>query len=230
AAIRRSPSRTTKTLPCAVAASSWATPSPAAASRFRAASAMASARSVATFAPVTPPSAATTTTSFTCGEISVRSAIAWSASMAPSILAASAGRPVEVLPRSRYPPRRDDRVLRAPFVRAAVVPVARAARARTPGEPALVLRPRVGEDVPEHVGHVDPQRDPRDPGERRHARHRRRRVPALVVALVLLRARERVQHRLQPPEPRLAPRQGTGHGDDGRLARSAVRVARHRLR
>ena len=84
-------------------------------------------------------------------------------------------------------------------------------------------------DVPEHVGRLDPARGPRDPGERDGARACRRRVPALVVALALLRARERVQHRLRPAEPRLPARQGARDADDGRLARRALRGARDRV-
>src|SRR6202000_2207035 len=104
----------------------------------------------------------------------------------------------------------DDRLLRAALVRAAALPGARPARVRPPGDAALVLRPRAEAHLPEHLIRLDPERGAEDPGERGYTRDRRRWVPALVVALVLQRARERLQHRLRAAEPGLPAREGAG--------------------
>ena len=99
-----------------------------------------------------------------------------------------------------------------------------------PGQSGIPLRAGAVADVPEHVARLDPRRGARDPEECRRARNRRRRVPAGGPSLSLFSVlEERVQHRLRPPEPRLPAREGTRDGDDGRLARRALRLARDRV-
>ena len=226
AAIMRPPSRTTKTLPSSVAASSWATSgpqrlAPASTSRFAPlGEALGSGRVGQRSSPSPSRPRSTTTTSATCGEISVRSASAWAASMACEHTAAREASPEQVLRRPRHAPGRDDRVLRAPLVRAAALP----RRSRCSGSSTRPTRARsscasCSKTFPSTSLDSILRAVRGDPGERDRARHRRRRVPALVVALVLQRARERVQHRLRPAEPRLPARQGARDDDDGRLAR-----------
>ena len=161
--------------------------------------------------------------------MSVSSASAAAASTVPSILRPHGGCRSEVLRRSRHAPRSDDRVLRPSLLRAAALRGAGAPRPRRPAERELVLRARALEDVSQHLGELDPQRGRGDPCECHGARDRRRRLPALVVARLLQRAGERLQHRLRPAEPRVPARQGAGDDDDDRLAGLAVRVARDRV-
>src|SRR5581483_3439880 len=185
--------------------------------------------SAARFVPPSAPPASITTTLRTWGEMSVSSAIAWEASTSPSILTSCSARSPQVLRRPRHASGGDDRLLRPPLVRPAALPRARAARAGAPGGRGVVLRAPALEDVSEHVARRDPARGAGDPEERRRTRDRRRSVPALVVALAVQRARERVQHRLRPAEPRLPAREGARHADDGRVARRALRLPGDRV-
>ena len=235
----RSSSRTTKTLPSSVAASSWATSGSRSVcgARPRRAASRPSAKplgaAVASDGRRASDRSRPPRSTATCrdlrrdlGQVGERLGCIH----ACEHTAARGASPEQVLRRPRHAPRRDDRVLRAPLVRAAALPLARAARPRR-------TRPTRARSSCASSAKTFPStsldsilRAVRgDPGERDGARHRRRRVPALVVALVLQRARERVQHRLRPAEPRLPPRQGARDDDDGRLARRPVRVARRRL-
>src|SRR5438552_2465164 len=230
--------RTTKTLPSRVAASSCERPgrprvwrrlsassssvvTPWTKRAARPASAIVVARTV--------PSPSTIATWTTCDEISVRSASAWAASTRRSILPLHRRHPPQVLRRPRHASRRDDRLFRASFVRTAALSLPRAAQHGGPGDRGLVLHPRAASHLPDHVTRLAAARSARDPRERDGARHLRRRVPRLVVALALLGARERVQHRLRTPEPPLPAREGARDAADGRIARLPVRVARRRL-
>ena len=131
----------------------------------------------------------------------------------------AAGSVCEVLRRPRHAPRGDDRLLRAALVRAAALPLARRCSASR-------TRPtRARSSCASCSGRSRARRSTRsctrcaaiqDNAPRSASSAR---VPALVVALALQRARERVQHRLRPPEPRLPARQGARDDDDGRLAR-----------
>src|SRR5205823_4750373 len=230
--------RTTNTLPSRVAASSCERPGrPRVWRRLSASSSSVvtpwtkrAARAVSAIVVArTEPSPSTIATWTTCDEISVRSASAWAASTRRSILPLHRRHPPQVLRRPRHASRRDDRLLRPPFVRAAALSLPGAAQYCGPGERGLVLRPRAASHLPEHVARLAAARGARDPRERDGARHLRRRVPRVVVPLALLRARERVQHRLRAPEPPVPARQGAGDADDGRIARVPVRVARRRL-
>ena len=136
----------------------------------------------------------------------------------------------EVLRRPRHAPRGDDRLLRAALVRAAALPLALAcsALANQADQNSFFVRelqrtfPSTSVDSILHAVRAI-QKNATALGLVGA------RVPALVVALALQRARERVQHRLRPAEPRLPARQGAGVDDDGRLARRALRRARRRL-
>ena len=141
--------------------------------------------------------------------------------MRRSILPPHGGDPAEVLRRPRDAPRGDDRLLRAPLVRAAALPLARAARhsptRRSRGSFFVreLQRTFPSTSLDSILNAVQ-----RDPGERRpRSASSAARLPALVVALALQRARERLQHRLRPAEPPLPARQGARDDDDGRLAR-----------
>src|SRR5436190_5036734 len=230
--------RTTKTLPSSVAASSCESPgSPRAWRSFSASSSSVatpwtkrSARPASAIVVAsTAPSPSTIATWTTCDEISVRSPSAWAASMRRSILLLDPRNSPQVLCRPRHASRRDDRVLRAALVRPAALPLARGPEHGGPGELGLVLHPRAASRLPQHVARLAAARGSGDPRERDGARHPGRRVPRLVVPLALLGARERLQHRLRPPESTVPARQGARDHDDGRLARLPVRVARRRL-
>ena len=149
----------------------------------------------------------------------------------PRLGGAGEGRAGEVLRRPRDAPRGDDRVLRAALVRAARCSSrCRCSGATNQAEPSSFFVRELQRTFPSTSVDSILRAVRRDPGERDRARARRRRVPALVVAVALQRARERLQHRLRPAQPRLPAREGAGVADDGRLARRALRRARGRAR
>src|SRR5439155_5343136 len=206
ATIRRSPSRTTNTLPSSVAASSWVSVPPpgwtSAAASLSSAAARATSVARVSSASVearTDPDSAKRTAVSICEEISVRSASAWAASIGLTLTHTppgacpeeSAG--AEVLLRPGNAPRGDDRVLRAPVVRPAHVPRPLLSRSRTPRRRIRLLRqgaaPRVSDELAREHPHARPPRA----GQRDRARDHRRCAPRLVVALALQRARVGVE-------------------------------------
>src|SRR5262249_4206031 len=146
------------------------------------------------------------TAAWICDEISVRSASAcWASIWEIQHIAARADqtpRPrAEVLRGPRAPPGRDDRLLRAPVVRAADVPRALAARARRPR--GRVELPREGDQAgrARSADRSDRAARARGAGQRLRARDRRRSCAPLDVAVALQRPRVGVQHRLRSAEP-----------------------------
>src|SRR3954468_13280408 len=230
----RSASGTTKTWPSPSAASSCTGSPPSApgadrtaSSRSIAARANRSAPSPVRVEAITSPERRAITAASIWAEISVRSARACWASIAVAD-ATTAHTPLrakavrQVLSRPRHAPRGDDRVLRAPVVRAARLPLAGAPRLLPPRRRLGLLRARARPRVPLELARDDPARRPRDPGQRGDARDHRRDLPALVVPVALQRPRVGVQHRLRPAEPVVPAREGHRGGADGRVGRDAL--------
>src|SRR5688500_12736669 len=230
-----SPSRTTKTLPVSVEASSWLSEpwraSAAAASRSWTARTNGSLS--ASVEAATVPFASKRVAASTCEEISVRSARACSAVTALNDTARRAQAKkkarAEVLRRPGNAPRGDDRVLRAARLRAADLPVAVAPRLHRPAERVELPRPRdqAGAAGDADRGHRAARRD--RAGQRDRARDPRRRVPGLDRALALQRARVRVQHRLRAAEPSVPPRERARARAARRLPGDALRCAARRV-
>src|SRR2546423_4177289 len=181
----RSPSRTTNTLPSAVATSSWFTApplsrTPAAASRSSFASRASSAPS-SKLAASTVPLDASMTALRTCDEISRRS---FKASAAPTGSDANTGHTpgradpeaaarAEVLRGPRHAPGGADRLLRAALVRAADVPRAGAAGPVRTGRRVELPRHRDQARAAGRAGHPDRPARPRGAAERGDARDHR---------------------------------------------------------
>ena len=170
------------------------------------------------------PSPSTTIAEVICADSAVNSDSACAASIGGTRYHHASARDLhQVLCRPGHAPRGDDRLLRAALVRPAPLPRARAARVVGPRGRVELFRHRAPEDLPRRLDLEHRRRDPHDSAQRDLDRDPRRRLPALVVALLLQRPRVGVQHRLWPAEPRLPAREGPGGRVHAHLARRAVR-------
>ena len=234
AAIRRDPSRTTKTLPSGVEASTWVTSRPAPPTVAARASELGAPRRPgglparpASVEPATSPASSNRTAASTWEEISVRSASAcvasigvrgyhganWHRCVCESGPCSRSSSPTAAPTSPRWSPT-------SPCSRSSR---SSSSRSRCSASPTARTRPTSssselsqafpGSSLAEH-----PHARPHGAGQRGHARDRRRRRPPLVVAVALQLARVGVQHRLRPAEPLLPAREGARRRGHGRLA------------